>query len=230
MASPSTLVVVLAIAIAAALSTPSAHAIDVRSQLRALAARHEFDVVGIERIGDTPAMSMDGDLRQQLRGLLAGFNHVIVEDDAGRIEKVVITSARAAPNEAVGAHSIETEREGLQHFVKAWLEGPLGRRVEHLIVDTGASTMVLPLSMSEELGYKREDLIDGWGQTANGRVAAKLGLLRSVRVGGAIQKQVAVSFIDDDALGGNLLLGMSFLGRYRFTLDDANRRLLLFSR
>lgn len=230
MACPRTLVVLLTLAIAATLGTPSAYAIDVRSQLRALAARHEFDVVGMERIGDTPAVSMDGDLRQQLRGLLVEFNHVIVEDDAGRIEKVVITSARAAPNAAVGAHSIETRREGLQHLVKAWLEGPLGRTVEHLVVDSGASTMVLPLSMSEELGYKREDLIDGWGQTANGRVAAKLGLLRSVRVGGAIQKQVAVSFIDDDALGGNLLLGMSFLGRYRFTLDDANRRLLLFSR
>ena len=38
---------------------------------------------------------------------------------------------------------------------------------------------------------------------------------------------MAVTFIDDDRLGGAMLLGMSFLGRYRLTIDDAANRIVL---
>ena len=40
-------------------------------------------------------------------------------------------------------------------------------------------------------------------------------------------QNVAVAFIDDARLNGNLLLGMSFLRRFRVTLDDDNNQLIL---
>jgi predicted aspartyl protease len=36
--------------------------------------------------------------------------------------------------------------------------------------------------------------------------------------------------VDDQGLGGNLLLGMSFLGRFRVTFDDEDRSLILINK
>jgi aspartyl protease family protein len=99
-----------------------------------------------------------------------------------------------------------------------------------LLVDTGASTVVLPNSMMEELGFKPNELRDGESQTAAGSVNVKLGQLYSVQVGHAHLRDVAVGFIDDDKLGEQPLLGMSFLGRFRLTIDDENNRVMLLTR
>ncbi len=40
-------------------------------------------------------------------------------------------------------------------------------------------------------------------------------------------RDVAVSFIDDERLGGIMLLGMSYLGRYGLTIDDDNNLITL---
>ena len=43
-------------------------------------------------------------------------------------------------------------------------------------------------------------------------------------------EKVAVNFIENEVLGGNSLLGMSFLGRFRFTLDGDNNQLILLAK
>jgi aspartyl protease family protein len=58
----------------------------------------------------------------------------------------------------------------------------------------------------------------------------KLGKLGSVRVGDVVSEGVAVTFLPDDRLGGNKLLGMSFLGRFQVTIDDTNRQIILVTK
>jgi aspartyl protease family protein len=99
-----------------------------------------------------------------------------------------------------------------------------------LMVDTGASTLVLPSSMMAKLGFTPEDLREGSSQTASGKVAVKIGLLRSVRIGAVSADNVEVSFIADAELSGNRLLGMSFLQRFKMTIDDAANELVLMAK
>ena len=201
------------------------------NQISDLAAAHGFAVSGLERLGDAPGKPVEGDPRARLEALLQGFNYVIVDSSTGGIERVLISSAKGPAAEMVRGARVKTTRRGNHHIVKAVLIGPSGaRRTASLMVDTGASTVVLPKSMSRALGFRDADLRDGWSQTANGRMRIRQGRLHSVQVGQAIVQNVAVNFVDDRGLGGNLLLGMSFLGRFRVTFDDENRSLILINK
>ncbi len=120
---------------------------------------------------------------------------------------------------------------GAHHHVRAFIIGPnnQGRDVA-LLVDTGASTVVLPASMSTQLGFQPGNLQDGVTRTASDRVAVKLGVLKSVRVGEISVNDVKVTFISDDRLGNTMLLGMSFLGKFNVTIDDAHNALILLTK
>jgi aspartyl protease family protein len=123
---------------------------------------------------------------------------------------------------------IATARRGAHHLVVALLQGPDGAPLEvEMIVDTGASMIVLPSSLIAPLGFDEDALADGLMETANRRVRGKRAVLASVTVGAAIQRDVAVAFIDDDRIGDTMLLGMSFLRRYRMTIDDTENKITL---
>ena len=79
------------------------------------------------------------------------------------------------------------------------------------------------------MGFRREELQDGWTQTANGRVPIKRGVLALVKVGDATAENVEVSFIADEQLGNQNILGMSFLRHFRVSLDDKNNELILLA-
>jgi predicted aspartyl protease len=81
--------------------------------------------------------------------------------------------------------------------------------------------------MISVLGFDVAELHDGWTQTANGRVRAKIGTLTSIDVGTAVAEDVRVTFLEDHRLGGGKLLGMSFLQHFSLTIDDANSRIIL---
>ena len=63
--------------------------------------------------------------------------------------------------------------------------------------------------------------------TANGPVDALLGSLPAVWLKDQRVTGIEVAFIEDGRLGGNALLGMSLLGRFRFTMENESNRLLL---
>ena len=69
-------------------ATPS----DLRTQVHELSVTHGFAVQGLHNLGDDPGRRVDGDLREQLNVLLSAFNYVIVADDSGDIDTVMITS------------------------------------------------------------------------------------------------------------------------------------------
>ncbi len=203
---------------------------NLQAQVHELAVTYGFSVRGLDKLGDDPGKRVHGDPREQLDVLLSAFNHVLLADDSGDIDTVIITSRVRPDGPMRQGITVKTTRLGLHHAVRATLIGPAGNPQSlMLLVDTGATMIVLPQTMSRTLGFSERDLRNGWSQTANGKVRTEQGILQSVQVGQAIVKDVAVNFVDDGGLDGNALLGMSFLGRFRITIDEENARLILIS-
>ena len=195
---------------------------DLAAQVEALAEQGGISLVGLSRLEDLPARSVDGSLQQQLQVLLRGHNYVMTKN-----RLIVLGKKRWAPpvpKETV----LATRRKGLHHVVDATLVGLSRAELQvALMVDTGASVSVLPLSMAAELGLEREAMEARSVQTAKGKMQAKIGTLTALRLGNQEITDVEVAFIDDAMLGGNRLLGMNVLGRYRMTLDDERNQLTL---
>jgi aspartyl protease family protein len=195
--------------------------------LRTLADSHDFRLVGIDKIGVEAAVVRQGDLASELRALLAGYNHVVDGVPPLVLRVITLGAKQATPRQLVA----KTTRCGGGQVVEANLLGARGQRLSvDLIVDTGASSFVLPESMMSALGFRAEDLAERRGQTVNGLVTGKMANLASVTVGGAVARDVAVLFVADEGLGGVSLLGMSFLGRFSVTINQADNKLLLAPR
>ncbi|MGH8510012.1 MAG: retropepsin-like aspartic protease family protein [Gammaproteobacteria bacterium] len=200
-----------------------------RAQLEALAASSGVVISGLDHISDGAAhRSVKGTLEIRLKSLLEDYNYMVVKPSSEQIEKVIITSLKQPPDKRYISPYVASTRVGAHHQVQAFIIGPnnQGRDVA-LLVDTGASTIVLPASMSTQLGFHPGDLKDGVTKTASDRVAVKLGVLKSVRLGQISVNDVKVTFISDDRLGNTMLLGMSFLERFNVTIDDARNALIL---
>ena len=203
-----------------------------RSQIEELASQAGFPVNGLERIGEAPARpAAEGPASRQIEELLKGYNYIIVHKTDGGIEELRILTPRSSTGPPPQRGAVTSERQGSQHVVEAELVGPTGnKRTVRLVVDTGASTVVLPSSMIEPLGFDAEELDEDEAETANGTVEVKMGILRSVRVGQAKASDVAVGFIADERIGDQHLLGMSFLDRFRLTIDEKTNRVVLLPR
>lgn len=209
---------------------------ELRTGIETLALEAGFTVEGLDRIGAESAGETRGTPAERLKSLLQEYNYLVV-GGAGGIERVIITGPKGSGTARQGGGGrssdayVKTTRDGIHHKVDALLVGPngIGKPVS-LIVDTGASSLVLPASMGAELGFRPGDLEEGISQTAGGQARVKLGSLASVRVGAARAEQVKVSFIDDRRLNGAALLGMSFLGRFRMTIDDERGELVLLAK
>ncbi len=205
-----------------------APATDLRIQLRELAAAHGFILKGLETLGDDAATPVGGDLRHQIERLLEKYNFVLLHDADGGIAEVRISYPKQAAPILPDTYAIQTTRMGQHYLVEAVLIGLESARMRtSLIVDTGATTVVLPASMIAPLGFRPDDLRDGWSQTANGRIAIKQGTLASLWIDDVVAHDVAVAFVVDPRLPDTRLLGMSFLGRFRVTLDEADDLLIL---
>jgi aspartyl protease family protein len=222
--------------------------VNVGEELERLMAAHGFAMkpADLEETRQTVGRAEGDALVPRLRMLLDGFDHVIVQKPDGGVERVLIlgaksavapppdSSAPAAPvaEQGEGAPTaeivIETQRKGTSHALMLSLEGERGKRIDRpLLLDTGADYVVLPASLIGPLGIRPEALRRQAVQTANGTVDAQLGTLTAVWFGEKRVTRVATAFIDDSRLGGNALLGMSVLGRFRVTIDDAKNLVVL---
>ena len=105
-------------------------------------------------------------------------------------------------------------RNGAGHYVA---EGEInGRRVVFLL-DTGATSVSLPLSLGRELGLKRGASVSL--QTANGSAVGYQTRLDRVRLGSLEINDVGA--VMSESLDADfVLLGMSFLKRVEFTQRD----------
>lgn len=188
-------------------------------QLDQISQQHGIDIRGLEPAVAMPARRpVSGDIERQLEVLLSGFNYAASWAKDGKIEDVIILGLKtAAPKKTV----MTTRRVGKNHIILAAIRGINNSRIEiELVVDTGASYIVLPESMIDSLGLDGDSMDERMMQSVNGRVNAKLGRLSALEFGNEIIRNVEVAFIEDELLGGVKLLGMNVLNRYRITLDD----------
>lgn len=101
-----------------------------------------------------------------------------------------------------------------------------------LILDTGASCMVLSSGIIKELGIDIQKEGQDMDLTvADGRkIKARYIILESVSVEGAVAKEVGAAVILDEKedLGfKDGLLGLTFLNRFNFKIDNKEKRLIL---
>jgi len=96
-----------------------------------------------------------------------------------------------------------------------------------LVLDTGASSISLSKEVAEELGMHAANIsAKKTFQTANGSRANAIFALQTIKVGNA-QSILLEASINDTYVGMDGLLGMNFLGDYRFEIDRANKVLIL---
>lgn len=237
---------VLPICLALLLAAGSAWAADdkkgdtLSDQLKHIAQQQGFTLVGADKTGDAPAVKVSGgDPVAQVKGLLAGYDFVAIQPPDGKLQKIIIlgrknsapaASAEAPKGEGAGKDDIviPTERMDAHHLVLATVHSEAGGEFQgSLMVDTGASLVVLPQSALAQLNVPEEQLQDREVQTAKGKVKARAARVPMVQIGPLEVPNVEVAFIDDQLLGEHPLLGMNILGRYRFTLDDKQNTLTL---
>ncbi len=201
-------------------------------RLRQLADQQGFSVKGLKRLEPVPAPSR-GEDPAAIRRLLKGYDFVMEMDGPEHIRRVIILGKkRLAPPPPPASTSQEyrltTRRQGEHHYVTATLLGNGGNALElEMMVDTGASLVVLPQSNAGELGLTPDLLTPRTLQTAKGEMQAMVGIVPELRLGEAAVSGVEVALVADESLGETALLGMNVLSRYLFILDDEKDQLIL---
>lgn len=201
-------------------------------QLRRLAQAQNITITGLEFVEDEPVLaSPNGDVHERFRALLIDYNYVVVGRGASKIAEIRILGRQSAHRPSTGTYSIVTTRHGMHHVVDTLVVGPNGIPwAVPLIIDTGATTIVLPSSAMDRTGFRADELKSGVATTVAGEVSVQIGRFSNVSVGSAVARDVEVSFIEDDHLHGRGLLGMSYLSRFRVTVDDGKNHLILLQK
>jgi len=214
---------------AAGAAGEEADGIELRFQLETLAREYGFEVYGLEFLSDATADVFPGDLTFQLSKMLVGYSYILSSDVDGDPRMLKILGKKVtATSSTVRQYRVKTTRKGSAHYVDAVIRGNGPERIHFkMLVDTGASMLVLPTSVIEMLGYSGDDLETVEFQTTNGKVSGQFAVLKQVEVGQAVRNDIKVSFVDDEKLGDNFILGMAFLNGYALTIDDASNLLLL---
>jgi aspartyl protease family protein len=117
----------------------------------------------------------------------------------------------------------------LEHGLGVWVAQVVvnGDRTARFLVDTGSSVTVLSPALAAELG-----IAAGPGRepvelyTLGGRTAGQAAVAASLRVGD-VEVRDAPVVLHDPGPGLDGILGNTFLGRYRVTVDGDRRQLRL---
>jgi aspartyl protease family protein len=154
-------------------------------------------------------------------GLVAGYSYrdelgVVLNRVAGELAPPGQTISVASE---AGEQAVRVRRRSDGHFA---VRGAINGQSMMMLVDTGASTVVLKPSDAERAGIDTRELAYTVAvQTANGTTYAAPVRLRTVAVGPLIVRDVNALVAKPGSLNENLL-GMSFLRRlqsYEFSKD-----------
>ncbi|CAG0998577.1 hypothetical protein MTYP_02715 [Methylophilaceae bacterium] len=120
-----------------------------------------------------------------------------------------LADAAFNPNKAgtLGEERTVVLQRGIDGHYRA--EALINGHVVNVMVDTGATGVAVSQKVADKLGLKSQSAIRT--RTANGDAVAYLTRLDSIRIGGVEARNVAAMITP--GLGGDVLLGMSFLAR-----------------
>ena len=126
------------------------------------------------------------------------------------------------------ARRVEVPIEGSERILI--VEASINQRGSgRYIVDTGATYCVISQDRAKELSLSgRKDGEKIRVATANGVVEATLGEARRIDVGDAVARDVPVAVMAGDPVPGfDGLIGLSFLQRFKYSVDSAEHVLKL---
>ncbi len=130
------------------------------------------------------------------------------------------------PKKQSNGHAIPVKAHGEGHFiVEALINGNVKA---NLMVDTGATMVILSERLGERLGIKnKKDFPSMSFSTAGGKVESPLFVLESLKIGEA--EVFGLEASTNPNFKGNVdgLLGMSFLGEFKLEIDRENSKMLL---
>jgi aspartyl protease family protein len=128
--------------------------------------------------------------------------------------------------DAVSSQAIKLDNETNSLWVNVTIND---KHKQRMIVDSGANTLSLPDKMARDMGIKAEtDGVPMRVILADGRqVPALMIKLDSVRVGKFTVQDVECCVLGPDATDAPPLLGMSFLGQFKFEVDANQAELKL---
>lgn len=129
------------------------------------------------------------------------------------------------PGSKAKTHVIKAKTGHGEHYIVEVLIN--GSVPANLIVDTGATMVVLSDRLGRRLGINRNpDLPEIEMSTAGGKVSAPLFVLDSLKIGSA--EVLNVEATTNPYMGGmDGLLGMSFLGEFKVEMDRQNWEMTL---
>ncbi len=134
----------------------------------------------------------------------------------------------AASSEANETYEIRLKGGGLGLVVDAVLNGRLKTQ---FLVDTGASFVTISRSTAEELGIQiDDDTAEAAVMTASGWEVVPMTVLRKIVIGGAEVSNVEALIMDlpqRSEIDG--LLGLTFLNKFKVSVDSNRGRLILVS-
>ncbi len=118
------------------------------------------------------------------------------------------------------SEKIALRREGNSYYATVVING----KPEEMIVDTGANSIVLPYKVALECGAKPDESSTPVTATvADGsKVQSKLVFLDSVRVGKFKAERVECVVLPPQAKNAPMLLGMTFLSRFDFSIKGTD--------
>lgn len=131
-----------------------------------------------------------------------------------------------ALEDEVLTEAIPLRRQGNTLYASVTVNGKYDKE---MVVDSGASMILLPQAVAKELGVEptKDDpmvqLVMADGRTIMGQMVK----LDEVRVGQFSVKDVEAAVLGADAVAAEPLLGMSFLGNFKFELDAKSGELTL---
>ncbi|WP_146515947.1 retropepsin-like aspartic protease family protein [Rubripirellula amarantea] len=179
--------------------------------------------------------------RASLDQLTAELNKSLSEQDVITAVKVMQVNFDVASDETAGSilNSVERrvlkiEEEVFRESIPLRIEGGalivdvvVDRKSVPMMVDSGATLVSLPMETATKLGIlvpedaPRLNLI-----MADGRqISARRVTLEKVRVGNFEAEGVEAAVLDVTATGAEPLLGMSYLGNFKFEIDTAAKTL-----
>jgi clan AA aspartic protease (TIGR02281 family) len=164
-------------------------------------------------LGEVPPAQRDAARRDAPS---TGSNRVQTYSSAPAALAPVRPSTGAGANGAPRVHRIQVERAGSGMVVMVRLNG---RAVAPFLLDTGASYVLVPKQVADEVGVKvGPDTRKMRFATANGVVEQPIVMLDSVELGDARADDVPASISPSLGIG---LLGLSFFNRFTYQIDAA---------